>query len=220
MRKLDLAGRVGRGTGFGRTGIGAVADRHQVSATSWRPTPRRDWRPKKFKELAEKYTDGKVKARSIRTRSSTRTRKSWRRCSLALCRCWRPRTRNSSRSGSKEFEVFDLPYILPDLTTLRKVTDVARCELLKLLDAKGMTGLAYWDNGFKQMSANRKLHCTRRLQGSQIPLFSPPRCSSAIPRARFVPQVMGFGEVYQALQTRVVDGQENTWSNIYTQKNA
>src|SRR6185437_13805338 len=60
--------------------------------------------------------------------------------------------------GIKEFEVFDLPYILPDLKTLRKVTDgPLGTKLLKLLDSKGMIGLAYWDNGFKQMTANKKL---------------------------------------------------------------
>ena len=70
--------------------------------------------------------------------------------------------------GVKEFEVFDLPYILPDLKTLRKVTDgPLGGKLLEALDSKGMTGLAYWDNGFKQMTANKKLIAAGRLQGPE-----------------------------------------------------
>jgi len=121
--------------------------------------------------------------------------------------------------GVKEFEVFDLPYILPDLTTLRKVTDgPLGAKLLKLLDAKGMTGLAYWDNGFKQMSANRKLVTPADYRGVKFRIQSSKVLEAQFRSLGSIPQVMGFGEVYQALQTGVVDGQENTWSNIYTQK--
>src|SRR5260370_28970869 len=121
--------------------------------------------------------------------------------------------------GVKEFEVFDLPYILPDLKTLRKVTDgPLGKKLLGLLDAKGMTGLAYWDNGFKQMSANRKLIAPADYKGMKFRIQSSKVIEAQFRSLGSIPQVMGFGEVYQALKTGVVDGQENTWSNIYTQK--
>ncbi len=75
--------------------------------------------------------------------------------------------------GIREFEVFDLPYILPDLKTLRKVTEgPLGLRLLKLLDCKGITGLAYWDNGFKQMSANRKLVAPADYQGVKFRIQS------------------------------------------------
>jgi C4-dicarboxylate-binding protein DctP len=121
--------------------------------------------------------------------------------------------------GVKEFEVFDLPYILPDLVTLRKVTDgPLGARLLKLLDSKGMTGLAYWDNGFKQMSANKKLVTPADYKGVKFRIQSSKVLEAQFRALGSIPQVMAFGEVYQALQTGVVDGQENTWSNIYTQK--
>src|SRR5580693_3046829 len=118
----------------------------------------------KFKELAEKYTAGKVKVEVYP---------------------------NSTFGpiGVKEFEVFDLPYILPDLTTLRKVTDgPLGARLLKLLDSKGMTGLAYWDNGFKEMSANKRLVAPSdykglkfRIQSSKV-LEAQFRTLGAIPQ--------------------------------------
>src|SRR5229473_367666 len=121
--------------------------------------------------------------------------------------------------GVREFEVFDLPYILPDLKTLRKVTDgPLGGRLLKLLDAKGMTGLAYWDNGFKQMSANKKLLAPADYKGLKFRIQSSKVLEAQFRTLGSIPQVMAFSEVYQALQTGVVDGQENTWSNIYTQK--
>jgi C4-dicarboxylate-binding protein DctP len=121
--------------------------------------------------------------------------------------------------GVKEFEVFDLPYILPDLATLRKVTDgPLGAKLLKLLDSKGMTGLAYWDNGFKQMTANKKLLTPADYKGMKFRIQSSKVLEAQFRTLGAIPQVMAFSEVYQALQTGVVDGQENTPSNIYTQK--
>src|SRR4051794_21946747 len=81
-----------------------------------------------------------------------------------------------------------------------------------------MTGLAYWDNGFKQMTANRKLVAPADYKGLKFRIQSSKVIESQFRSLGAIPQVMAFGEVYQALQTGVVDGQENTWSNIYTQK--
>jgi C4-dicarboxylate-binding protein DctP len=91
-------------------------------------------------------------------------------------------------------------------------------RLLKLLDSKGMTGLAYWDNGFKEMSANKKLVTPADYKGVKFRIQSSKVLEAQFRALGSIPQVMAFGEVYQALQTGVVDGQENTWSNIYTQK--
>jgi len=121
--------------------------------------------------------------------------------------------------GIKEFEVFDLPYILPNKPALRKVTDGPIGDrLLKLLDAKGMTGLAYWDNGFKQMSANKPLNVPDDYKGLKFRIQSSKVLEAQFRTLGAIPQVMAFSEVYQALQTGVVDGQENTPSNMYTQK--
>jgi C4-dicarboxylate-binding protein DctP len=81
-----------------------------------------------------------------------------------------------------------------------------------------MTGLAYWDNGFKEMSANKKLVAPADYKGLKFRIQSSKVLEAQFRALGSIPQVMAFGEVYQALQTGVVDGQENTWSNIYTQK--
>ncbi len=91
-------------------------------------------------------------------------------------------------------------------------------KLFKLLDAKGMTGLAYWDNGFKIMSANKKLISPDDYKGLKFRIQSSKVLDAQFRSLGAIPQVMAFSEVYQALQTGVVDGQENTPSNMYTQK--
>jgi C4-dicarboxylate-binding protein DctP len=173
----------------------------------------------KFKELAEKYTDGKVKVEIYPNSTLYKDKEELEALQLGAVQMLAPSNSKFGPIGIREFEVFDLPYILPDLKTLRKVTDgPLGARLLKLLDSKGMTGLAYWDNGFKQMSANKKLVSPDDYKGLKFRIQSSKVLEAQFRALGSIPQVMAFGEVYQALQTGVVDGQENTWSNIYTQK--
>jgi C4-dicarboxylate-binding protein DctP len=173
----------------------------------------------KFKELAEKYTDGKVKVEVYPNSQLYKDKEELEALQLGAVQMLAPSNSKFGPIGVREFEVFDLPYILPDLKTLRKVTDgPLGAKLLKLLEPKGMTGLAYWDNGFKQMSANRKLVSPADYKGLKIRIQSSKVLEAQFRTLGAIPQVMAFSEVYQALQTGVVDGQENTWSNIYTQK--
>src|SRR4029450_2394752 len=110
------------------------------------------------KELAEKYTNGKVKVEVYPNSQLYKDKEELEALQLGAVQMLAPSNSKFGPIGVKEFEVFDLPYILPDLKTLRKVTDgPLGTKLLKLLDAKGMTGLAYWDNGLKVMTANKKL---------------------------------------------------------------
>ena len=78
--------------------------------------------------------------------------------------------------------------------------------------------MRYWDNGFKQMSANKPLHVPADYKGLKFRIQSSKVLEAQFRALGAIPQSMAFSEVYQALQTGVVDGQENTWSNIYTQK--
>src|SRR6478752_2843786 len=173
----------------------------------------------KFKELAEKYTNGKVKVEIYPNSTLYKDKEELEALQLGAVQMLAPSNSKFGPIGIKEFEVFDLPYILPDLTSLRKVTDgPLGAKLLKLLDAKGMTGLAYWDNGFKQMSANKKLIDPSDYKGLKFRIQSSKVLEAQFRALGAIPQVMAFSDVYQALQTGVVDGQENTWSNIYTQK--
>jgi C4-dicarboxylate-binding protein DctP len=173
----------------------------------------------KFKELAEKYTGGKVKVEVYPNSQLYKDKEELEALQLGAVQMLAPSNSKFGPIGVKEFEVFDLPYILPDLKTLRKVTDgPLGTKLLKLLDSKGMTGVAYWDNGFKQMSANKKLLMPADYRGVKFRIQSSKVLEAQFRALGSIPQVMAFSEVYQALQTGVVDGQENTWSNIYTQK--
>ena len=173
----------------------------------------------KFKELAEKYTNGKVKVEVYPNSTLYKDKEELEALQLGSVQMLAPSNSKFGPLGIREFEVFDLPYILPDLKTLRKVTEgPLGAKLLKLLEPKGITGLAYWDNGFKQMSANKKLVTPADYQGVKFRIQSSRVLQAQFKALGSLPQVMAFSEVYQALQTGVVDGQENTWSNIYTQK--
>jgi len=121
--------------------------------------------------------------------------------------------------GVKEFEVFDLPYLFDNYDALHKVTQgpLGRM-LLDKLDAKGVRGLAYWDNGFKSFSANKPLKTPEDFKGLKMRIQSSRVLSSQMRALGSLPQVLAFSEVYQALKTDMVDGTENPISNLYTQK--
>jgi C4-dicarboxylate-binding protein DctP len=173
----------------------------------------------KFKELAEKYTDGKVKVEVYPNSTLYKDMEEIEALQLGAVQMLAPSNSKFGPTGIKQFEAFDLPYLLPDLNTLRKITNgPVGAKLLTLLNDKGMTGLAYWDNGFKQMTANKKLLKPEDYQGLKFRIQSSKVIDAQFRTLGAIPQVMAFSEVYQALQTGVVDGQENTWSNIYTQK--
>ena len=86
------------------------------------------------------------------------------------------------------------------------------------LDAKGISGLAFWDNGFKSFSSNRKMVKPDDMKGLKMRIQSSKVLEAQMRALGAIPQVLAFGEVYQALQTGVVDGTENPHSNLYTQK--
>src|SRR3979490_437867 len=173
----------------------------------------------KFKELAEKYTNGKVKVEIYPNSQLYKDKEELEALQLGAVQMLAPSNSKFGPIGVREFEVFDLPYILPDLATLRKVTDgPLALSLLKLLERKGMIGLAYWDNGFKEMTANKKLVTPDDYKSLKFRIQSSKVLEAQFRTLGSIPQVMAFGEVYQALQTGVVDGQEKTWPNIYTQK--
>src|SRR5215813_3814771 len=173
----------------------------------------------KFQELAEKYTNGKVKVEVYPNSTLYKDKEELEALQLGALQMLAPSNSKFGPMGIKDFEVFDLPFLLPNLASLRKVTEgpIGK-NMLKLLEPKGMIGLAYWDNGFKQMSANKPLRMPEDYKGLKFRIQSSKVLEAQFRLLGAVPQVMAFSEVYQALQTGVVDGQENTPSNIYTQK--
>ncbi len=173
----------------------------------------------KFKELAEKYTAGKVKVEVYPNSTLYKDKEELEALQLGAVQMLAPSNSKFGPMGIKEFEVFDLPFIIPNLAALRKVTEGPMGEkMLELLKPKGMIGLAYWDNGFKQMSANKALRVPEDYKGLKFRIQSSKVLEAQFRSLGATPQVMAFSEVYQALQTGVVDGQENTASNMYTQK--
>jgi C4-dicarboxylate-binding protein DctP len=120
---------------------------------------------------------------------------------------------------TKKLQVFDLPFLFDDVNAIDRFQKSAiGKDLLKSLASKGYTGLAYWHNGMKQLSANRPLREPADAKGLKFRIQASNVLETQFEALGANPQKMAFAEVYQALQTGVVDGQENTWSNIYSQK--
>src|SRR5690242_4473029 len=173
----------------------------------------------RFKQLAEQLTKGRVKVEVYPNSTLYKDKEELEALQLGSVQMLAPSLAKFGPLGVKEFEVFDLPYILPDKAALNKVTQGALGKkLLGLLQAKGIVGLAYWDNGFKDMSANKKLLLPADFRGLKMRIQSSKVLEAQMRALGAIPQVMAFSEVYQALATGVVDGTENPPSNEYTQK--
>jgi C4-dicarboxylate-binding protein DctP len=173
----------------------------------------------RFKQLADKYTDGRVKVEVYHNSTLYKDKEELEALQLGAVQMLAPSNSKFGPLGVKEFEVFDLPMLIPDIAALRKVTDGPIGQAtLKKLEPTGLIGLAYWDNGFKAMTANKQLRKVADFEGLKFRIQSSKVLQAQFKALNSLPQVMAFSEVYQALQTGVVDGQENTLSNIYTQK--
>jgi len=173
----------------------------------------------RFKLLAEKATNGKVKVEVYPNSQLYKDKEELEALQLGAVQMLAPSLAKFGPLGVKEFEAFDLPYIFPTKTALYNVTEGEIGKgLLKKLEPKGITGLAYWDNGFKVMSANKPLHHPADFKGLKMRIQSSKVLDAQMRALGANPQVLAFSEVYQALQTGVVDGTENPPSNMYTQK--
>ena len=173
----------------------------------------------KFKELAEKYTDGKVKVEIYPNSQLYKDKEELEALQLGAVQMLAPSNAKFGPIGVKEFEVFDLPYILPDLedtaqsyrgAARRKAAEAAR---LQGNDRARLLGQRLQDDERQQEAAH-----ARRLQGPQVPHPVLQGAGSADALAGRDPAGDGVLRSLSGLQTGVVDGQENSWSNIYTQK--
>jgi C4-dicarboxylate-binding protein DctP len=173
----------------------------------------------RFKELAEKNTKGRVKVEVYPNSQLYKDKEELEALQLGAVQMLAPSLAKFGPLGAKEFEVFDLPYIFPTKNSLYAVTEgpIGK-SLLAKLEPKGITGLAFWDNGFKVMSANKPLHTPADFKGLKLRIQSSKVLDAQMRALGANPQVLAFSEVYQALQTGVVDGTENPPSNMYTQK--
>ena len=172
-----------------------------------------------FAKKAAELTKGKVKVEVYPNSTLYKDKEEMEALQLGAVQMLAPSLAKFGPLGVKEFEVFDLPFIFASYDDLRKVTNGAvGKQLLAKLEPKGIRGLAYWDNGFKSFSANTPIKTPADLKGKKMRIQSSKVLEEQMRALGSMPQVMAFSEVYQALQTGVVDGTENPISNLYTQK--
>lgn len=173
----------------------------------------------RFKELAERMTAGQVQVEVYPNSQLYKDREELEALQLGAVQMLAPSLAKFSPLGVKEFEAFDLPYIFPDKAALYKITEGRiGADLLRKLEPKGITGLAFWDNGFKIMSANRPLMSPADFQGLRMRIQASMVLDAQMRALGARPQVLAFSEAAPALRDGVVEGTENTPSNMYTQR--
>lgn len=173
----------------------------------------------RFKQLAEERTKGRVKVELYPNSQLYKDKEELDALQLGAVQMLAPSLAKFGPLGIKEFEVFDLPYIFPNRAVLARITEGPIGQnLFAKLESKGIKGLAYWDNGMKVMTANKPMHNVADFRGMKMRIQSSKVLDEQFRALKANPQVLAFSEVYQAMQTGVVDGSENTPSNIYTQK--
>ncbi|CAM8667674.1 DctP TRAP-type C4-dicarboxylate transport system, periplasmic component [Oxalobacteraceae bacterium] len=173
----------------------------------------------KFKALAETATKGRVKIELYPNSTLYKDKEELEALQLGAVQMLAPSLAKFGPLGVKEFELFDLPFIFNDKQALYRVTQgPIGQDMLKKLESKGIRGLAYWDNGFKMMTSNRPMRVPADMKGLKLRIQSSKVLDEQMRALGANPQVMAFSEVYQAMQTGVVDGSENPPSNIFTQK--
>ena len=120
---------------------------------------------------------------------------------------------------TNKFQVFDLPFLFPDLEAVERFqTGASREKLLESMSSRGLKGLGFWHNGMKQFGGPVPMNNPEAAKGLKFRIMESDVLQAQILAIGGSPQKMSFVEVYQALQTGAVDAQENTWSNIYSSK--
>lgn len=172
-----------------------------------------------FAKKAAELTGGKVKVEVYANSTLYKDKEEMEALQVGAVQMLAPSLAKFGPLGVKEFEVFDLPFIFDDYNDLHAVTKGKVGQgLMSKLEPRGIKGLAFWDNGFKAFSANTPIKTPDDLKGKKLRIQSSKVLEDQIRTLGALPQQMAFSEVYQALQTGVVDGTENPISNFYTQK--
>ena len=173
----------------------------------------------KFKELAEKKLPGKVQVQVFPSSQLFGDAKELEALLLGDVQLIAPSLSKFDRY-TKKIQIFDLPFLFDDIEAVdRFQASAAGQSLLTSMTNRGLIGVGYWHNGMKQLSTNRdRLVRPEDVKGLKFRIQASDVLEAQFRALGANPQKMAFSEVYQALQTGVVDGQENTWSNIYSQK--
>lgn len=173
----------------------------------------------KFKEVAEKLLPGKVQVQVFPNSQLFGDAKEMEAVLLGDVQFIAPSLSKFDRY-TKKVQIFDLPFLFDDMAAVDRFQHSSAGKgLLDSMQNRGLQGLAYWHNGLKQLSTNKsKLTRPEDVAGLKFRIQSSDVLEAQFRQLKANPQKLAFSEVYQALQTGVVDGQENTWSNIYSQK--
>ena len=173
----------------------------------------------KFKELAEKKLPGKVTVQVFPSSQLFGDAKEIEALLLGDVHIIAPSLSKFDRY-TKKLQVFDLPFLFNDIDAVDRFQSSAQGKgLLESMKSRGLLGLAYWHNGMKELSTDKaQLKRPEDVKGLKFRIQASDVLEAQFRALGANPQKMAFSEVYQALQTGVVNGQENTWSNIYSQK--
>lgn len=171
----------------------------------------------RFKELVEKKFPGRVQVQVFPSSQLFGDAKELEALLLGDVHIIAPSLSKFDRYN-KKIQLFDLPFLFDDMAAVDRFQSSAEGKSLFEI-GRGFRGLAYWHNGMKQMSSSKdKLTRPEDIKGLKFRIQASDVLEAQFRTLNANPQKMAFSEVYQALQTGVVDGQENTWSNIYSQK--
>ena len=172
-----------------------------------------------FKKLVEERTKGAVRVEVYHNSVLYKDKEEIEALQMGAVQMLAPTPGKFGPLGVREFELLDLPFLFDNIAEEHKVTQgpIGR-QLLTRLDSRGIVGLAFWDNGFKEMTANKPLRTPNDFRGLKIRVQSSKVIEAQMRAVGAMPQVLAFSEIYQALQTGVVDGQENPTSNIFSSK--
>ncbi|HEX4844193.1 MAG TPA: TRAP transporter substrate-binding protein [Limnobacter sp.] len=170
-----------------------------------------------FKRLAEERTRGRVKVEVYPNSSLYKDKEELEALQLGAVQMLAPSLAKFGYLGMRDFEVFDLPYIFPNRRVLKAVTEgpIGK-DLLAQLEDRGILGLAYWDNGFKVMSANTPLLRPEDLKGKRMRIQPSRVLEAQMETLGATPIPLAFSDVYTALETGLADGTENPPSNLYS----
>lgn len=172
----------------------------------------------KFKEEAEKLLPGKVKVEVYPNSQLFGDGKEMEALALGDVQFIAPSLSKFDKF-TKQLQVFDLPFLFDNIEAVDHFQQgPVGHKLLTSMQSKGYLGLAYWHNGMKELSAKKPLLVPADAKGLKFRVQASDVLAAQFQQLGANPQKLAFSEVYQALQLGTVDGQENTWSNCYSQK--
>jgi C4-dicarboxylate-binding protein DctP len=173
----------------------------------------------RFKSVLESNSAGRIKVEVYPNSTLFKDKEELEALQLGAVQMLAPSLSKFGPLGARQFELFDLPYLLSDVAAFHRVVDgpVGK-QLFDVLTLRGIQGLAFWSAGFHVYSANRPLSLPTDLRGLKMRIPSSKVLEASLRTLGALPQILAFSDVYQALQSGVVDGTENIPSSYTSQK--